>query len=189
MRYYRAGSTRHSRKRDARRLRASMSAFWRGRRPDAGAILRILPASPCSWPALLPISSPELRSPSTGAIPRRCELLRPMSGVGSAQFLRAAQACDHGNTQQVLVGAVLVGCDLGEGAPELEAVRFEIALVLDRLLLDVFQRDQPPLAVIALELGLRLFAAPDLHHARGQIDGVVDAAVHAHAAERIVDMR
>jgi hypothetical protein len=30
---------------------------------------------------------------------------------------------------------------------------------------------------------------PDFDQARGQIDAVVDAAVHAHAAERIVDMR
>jgi hypothetical protein len=30
---------------------------------------------------------------------------------------------------------------------------------------------------------------PDLDEARGQVDRVMDAAVHAHAAERIIDMR
>jgi hypothetical protein len=55
------------------------------------------------------------------------------------------------------------------------------------MLLDVFERDQPALPVVALEFGLGLGAVPDFDQARGQIDGVVDAAVHAHAAERVVE--
>src|SRR5262249_32535291 len=76
-----------------------------------------------------------------------------------------------------------------QAAAEVGSVGLEVTLVLDRLFFDVFERDQPALPVVTLELGLRRGAIPDFDQARGQIDGVVDAAVHAHAAERIVDLR
>ena len=41
----------------------------------------------------------------------------------------------------------------------------EIALVLDPLLLDVFQRHRPALLVVALEFGLGLDTVPDLDEA------------------------
>ena len=71
---------------------------------------------------------------------------------------------------------------------ELVAGGFQVLLVLDGLLLDGFERHQPPLPVVALELVLGRLAVPDLREPRGEIDRVVDAAVHAHAAERIVDV-
>src|SRR5262249_19957796 len=107
----------------------------------------------------------------------------------SPQLLRSAQACDHGHPQQVLVGAGLVGCDLRQAAAEIGPVGLEVALVLDRLFLDVFECHQAALPVVTLKLGLGLAVMPDLDEARGQVDRVVNAAVHAHAAERIVDMR
>src|SRR5919201_540395 len=106
-----------------------------------------------------------------------------------SQFLRAAQAGDHGDPQQVVIGAGLVGRDLREAAAEFGPVRLEVAFVLDRLLLDVFERHRPALAIVTFEIGIGLASVPDVDHARGQIDRVMDTAVHAHPSEGIVDMR
>src|SRR6516165_6658391 len=107
----------------------------------------------------------------------------------SPQFLRPAQAGDHGHPQQVLADAGPVGRDLRQAAAEVAPVGLEIALVLDRLFLDVFERHQAALPVVALELALGLAVMPDLDEARGQVDRVMNATVHAHAAQRVVDMR
>src|SRR6516164_9759675 len=74
----------------------------------------------------------------------------------SPQLLRSAQACDHGHPQQVLVGAGLIGCDLRQAAAEVGPVGLEVALVLDRLFLDVFERHQAALPVVALEFASAL---------------------------------
>src|SRR5712691_1491016 len=86
----------------------------------------------------------------------------------SAELLRAAQARDHRDPQQILAGARRVGGDLAQPAPELDAVGFEVALVLDRLLLDMLERHQAALAVVAVELGFA--SLPRLDQARGQVD-------------------
>src|SRR5262249_19615000 len=85
------------------------------------------------------------------------------------QLLGSAQARDHGHPQQILAGASLVGGDFGQAAPELGPVGFQVALVLNRLLLDVFERHLPALPVVAFELALALRAAPNLDQPRGQI--------------------
>ena len=56
-----------------------------------------------------------------------------------------------------------------------------------------FDPDSVALPVVARELGVAFrcpsSSLPGLDQARGQVDRVVDAAVHAHAAEGVVDMR
>ena len=76
-----------------------------------------------------------------------------------------------------------------ESSPELGPVGFEIALVLDRLLLDVLERHLPALRLVAVEFVEALAPMPDIGKPRGEADRIMDAAVHAHSAERIVDMR
>ena len=60
-------------------------------------------------------------------------------------------------------------------------------LVAVGLLLHRLDRDGAPLPVVAVEQAV-VGAGPDRLELVGQIEGVLDAAVHAHAAERIVDM-
>src|SRR5262245_4278613 len=54
--------------------------------------------------------------------------------------------------------------------------------------LHMFLGDEPTLQIEAVELGLGFRATPDADQASGQIYRVVDATIHTHAAERIVDM-
>src|SRR5262249_56777190 len=89
----------------------------------------------------------------------------------------------------VVVGAALVAGDLREAAAELGSVRLEVAFVLDRLLLDVFERHPSALAVVRFEIGIVLSPVPDPEEARGQIDRVMDATGHTHAADGIINMR
>jgi hypothetical protein len=66
--------------------------------------------------------------------------------------------------------------------------RFEIALVGDRVLLHVFERDVAPLPVIAIEFMRGGFSALNPCQPISQVERVVNTAVHAHAPQRIVDM-
>src|SRR6478609_11090974 len=116
-------------------------------------------------------AGPDHPANAPAPIPVYCNRERP--NRPSPQLLRAAQARDHGDPQQVVVGAPLVGRDLRQAATELAAVRLEVALVLDRLFLDVFERHQPALLVVARELRLGPGPTPDVDHARGQVDRVM----------------
>src|SRR6516162_230231 len=153
---------------------------------SAGASATMCPAISTTRPPATAMST----RVSLSSARRACRNRRSRAmGGASAQFLRAAEAGDHRHSQQVVVGTGLVGRDLRKVAAELSPIRLEIAFVLDRLSLDVFARHRPSLAIIAREIVLRLSSVPGLDQARRQVDRVVDAAVHAHPAERIVDMR
>ena len=61
-------------------------------------------------------------------------------------------------------------------------------LVLNGLRLDVVDLGLAALARVAVEHAGRSAAEPHVGQFLGEIDGVVDTAVHAHAADRIVDV-
>src|SRR5689334_887664 len=65
---------------------------------------------------------------------------------------------------------------------------FERFFVLDGLRLNVIDLRLAALPRVAIEQARLGTAEPDLGEFFGKIDGVVDAAVHAHAADRIVHM-
>src|SRR5262245_17967777 len=102
------------------------------------------------------------------------------------------QARKHRDADQVLArkrGIVRApGQRLAPGPLLLWIARLEVALVGDGNRVDVLERDRPPLPLIATELGGGSFAARDAHQLLGEVDSVVDAAVHPHAAERIVEV-
>ena len=82
------------------------------------------------------------------------------------------------------------------GAPQLVVVALahggivflQQPLVADGLRLGVLDGDMPALPRVAVEHVLVGFAAQDADQLVGQIERVVDAAVHAHAADRAVHM-
>src|SRR5215475_14385563 len=98
----------------------------------------------------------------------------------SPQLLRSPQAGDHRDPQQIVVGAVTVSCDVPQRSSKLLAIGFEVALVLDRLRLDVFERDQPALAIEAIKLSRATLSMPDVREPFGQIDRIMNSAVHPH---------
>src|SRR5205823_10422096 len=86
---------------------------------------------------------------------------------------------------------------VGHGAPKLRApaplllrvAHLEMALIGDGNRIHVLERYRPALALVALELSQRSLAAADRRELLRQIERIVDAAVHSHTAERIVEMR
>jgi hypothetical protein len=81
-----------------------------------------------------------------------------------------------------------VGGDGLQALAELVAGRFQVLLVLNGVFLDGFQRHAPPLPVVEIELGLGRLAAPHRGELGREINCIVNAAVHTHAAERVVDV-
>src|SRR5690242_4636667 len=79
------------------------------------------------------------------------------------QLCGALEAGDHGDALEIVAGAPGVGRDPAQLVAEARLLgrvgRLEIALVLDRVLLHVFERHQPALPVVAVELGLVRLAA------------------------------
>src|SRR5262245_10684611 len=134
---------------------------------------------------------------STGSAPVRGSL----AFTASISFI-AGRSCHGGGMFQALEqrGAPHVlprGLRILRRAPELvELLRphravalLEQTLVGDGLRLDVLGRGVPALPVVEIE---RLLAGLAAHHAGKlvrQADRIVDPAVHAHAADRIVDVR
>src|SRR5262245_2149073 len=104
----------------------------------------------------------------------------------------AAEALDHRGAQKV--GAELVA--VGDGSTQLvveflaldRVLLLDIALVLDSLALQVFLRNGAALAVVLIEHIFIRGALNDRSELVGQIERVVEAEIHAHAAERIVDV-
>src|ERR1700716_528772 len=109
-----------------------------------------------------------------------------------AELRRPFEARDHRDPQQIVARQPGIARDGSQlvAEPRLlgRIARFQIALVLDRVLLHIFERDQPALCVVAVELAVAGLAGPDPRQPFGEVDDVMDAAVHAHAAERIVDV-
>ena len=71
--------------------------------------------------------------------------------------------------------------------PRLRVAFADDLLIAMGLLLHRLDRDRAPLPVVAIEQPI-VGARPDLRELVGQVEGVLDTAVHAHAAERIVDV-
>src|SRR6185312_11402206 len=103
------------------------------------------------------------------------------------------QALYHRDPQHIVACQPRVGRGAGHlrlpagvlaGVPGLE-----VALVRNRNLVHVLQGDRPALALVAVQLNFIQTLADYRGELFGQIKGVVDAAVHAHAAERIVEVR
>src|SRR5262245_19072704 len=65
---------------------------------------------------------------------------------------------------------------------------FEIVLVGDRDLVHIFESDRSTLPLVAVQFGLRDLLTQHVHQFFGQIERVMDAAIHAHATERIVEV-
>ena len=65
---------------------------------------------------------------------------------------------------------------------------FERFFISDSLRLNVINLRLAALPRIAIEQAHLGTAEPDLGEFYGKVDGIVDAAVHTHAADRIVDM-
>ena len=74
------------------------------------------------------------------------------------------------------MGPLRIGCDPPQPAAELGLFglvgRFQIALVLDRLGLNVFQRDPPALPIVAVELRFPRPSVPDPRQPGRKIDGI-----------------
>src|SRR6478735_9146127 len=100
----------------------------------------------------------------------------------------AAQTANHRDPKQIIVGQNGVSGSPQQPISEFVVGRFEIFLILNRLPLQMFLGDESALQIEASEFGLGLRAAPDLDQASGQVHRVVNAAIHTHATERIVDV-
>src|SRR5262245_16684950 len=113
--------------------------------------------------------------------------------ASSCDLLGFAQALDQGAAQQkgartrgiLRRAAQLVVVLLAHGRVLLS----QEALVADGLRLRVLQGDVTALALVAVEQVLLSFPAQDLDQLLRQVEGVVNAAVHAHGADRAVHVR
>src|SRR5215475_533329 len=102
----------------------------------------------------------------------------------SADLFRLVQALDERSAQQECPRPRRV---LG-GAAQLVLIAFahrgvplgEQPLVSHGLRLGVLNRDVTPLAFVAVESFLALFATQDIDELVGEVESVVDAAVHSH---------
>src|SRR5262252_9612861 len=123
------------------------------------------------------------------ACPRPARFARPQS----YNPLGFAQALDQGAAQQE--GARKLG--IFRGPPQLVVIALayrgvllrQQPLVADGLRLRVLQRDVTALALIAVEHLLADFPPQDLGELLRQIERVMNAAVHAHGADRAVHVR
>src|SRR5512144_70360 len=87
---------------------------------------------------------------------------------------------------------VRIGCDGPEiieiGLPRRRIALLEHALVGDRLRLHVLDRGEAALTIVTVEKRVGIGAVPDLGELLGDVEAVLEAAVHAHPTDRIVDM-
>ena len=105
----------------------------------------------------------------------------------SAELFCSSQTADHGDADQIVVGPPWIGDNIAQTRAELFGI-LQILLVLNRLLLHVLLGDGAPLHPVAVELFLRFAAMADIREAASEVESVVDTAVHAHAAKRIIDV-
>ena len=119
--------------------------------------------------------------------------VRQTPGNSSLHRIRCIQAVD----QRGAVKRISCAAPFFRHAPQLVEVLaadhriffLQRLLVLDRLRLDEIDLRLAALARVAVEHARIGAAIPDAGKLIGKIDRVVDAAVHAHAADRIVDVR
>src|SRR5215831_20270469 len=122
-----------------------------------------------------------------------CSPPAPFARPQSCNPLGFAQAFDQGAAQQE--GA----CELGifRGSAQLVVIALayrgvllrQQPLVADGLRLRVLQRDVSALTLVAVEHLLADFPPQDLGELLRQVERVMNAAVHAHGADRAVHMR
>src|SRR5471032_939065 len=110
---------------------------------------------------------------------------------GSGERGSLAQAVDHRSLAHEQIGRLWVlgsAADLVEALATYHRVAFlEKRLVALTLGIDMLDRDGPALARVAIEQRL-VGAAPHRRQRVGEVHGIVDAAVEAHAAQRVVEM-
>src|SRR5262245_16079325 len=113
--------------------------------------------------------------------------------VSSSDRVGAAQAFDHRYTQEIGAKLGAIGGDGAQLGVEFLALArvllLDIALVLDGLALEIFLRHRAALTVIEIESIVARAVLDDRRELVGEIEGVVEAEIHAHAAQRIVDVR
>src|SRR5688572_16307856 len=101
-------------------------------------------------------------------------------------------AFDHLDAQQVCAKFLAIGGDTAQLVVNPLALArvllLDIALVFDGLTLKILLRDSSPLAVVKIEQGLACAIADDGGELVGEVEGVVETEVHAHPAQRIVDV-
>src|SRR5439155_2289908 len=113
---------------------------------------------------------------------------KPPSGHGGC----VPQAVEQCSAPHIAPGSFGIVCGSAEfieiGLADRRIALFHKSLVGDGLRLDVGHRGVAALTVVEIEqilLGLPFYDSCELVR---QIDAVVDAAIHAHATDRVVDM-
>ena len=103
-----------------------------------------------------------------------------------------SQARNHRHLDQILASErLIVRCARHRLPPILLLFRitgFEVVLVGDRDLVHILESDRATLPLVAVQLGFGNLFAQHAHQFFGQIEPVMDAAIHAHATERIVEV-
>src|SRR5262245_66337888 len=129
----------------------------------------------------VPPRTPAYSPPAPFARPQSCNPLGFAQALdqGAAQQERARELGVFRGSAQFLVVALADRGGLLRQQP----------LVADGLRLRVLQGDVPALALVAVEHLLPDFPPQDLGELLGQVERIMNAAVHAHGADRAVHMR
>ena len=108
------------------------------------------------------------------------------------QLRNVAQRLDHRRAQQIAAMLLRIVDDAAQfvviGAARARFLRIEDRTIAQRGLLHDVERDLPALPAVALE-GVERRAADDGRELLGQVERIVNAAVEAHSAQRIVHVR
>src|SRR5580704_6640608 len=95
---------------------------------------------------------------------RRPPLPKAAMALSSSELGSACEACNHRQAEQIVAREIAIGGDPAQFVAEARALLgipgLEIPLVADAVLLHVFERHQPPLPVVAIELMVRRLATP-----------------------------
>ena len=107
--------------------------------------------------------------------------------------LARLQALDHGHAQQIGAKPDPIGCNGAQLVVKLIALArvllLDISLVLDGLALEILLRHRAALAVVKVEQVVAGAILDDRRKLVRKIEGVMEAEIHAHSAEGIVDVR
>ena len=111
----------------------------------------------------------------------------------SGDGLGATEAFNHGDAQQIGVKFFGAGDDAAQFVVEVLALDrvflLDVAFVLNGLALQILLRNRPPLTIVEIEQVVAGVLENDFGKFVDDVEGVVQAEIHAHAAKRIVDMR
>src|SRR5215470_10726128 len=112
--------------------------------------------------------------------------VRPCSGLRELDCCRALLAGDHRGAHEKLSRSSGIGGDLTQLVQILSShvgiTRFQPLLVGDRLLLHELYRNRAPLPIVNIEQTLGRIVEKNSGELVRDVDGVLNAAVQAHAA-------